>query len=328
MIRSASSALRDRGLASLGQALTGLSEDLRTRHRVAWVVARRLVLALPILLLAPFVTFVLARVALTSQNPFSDNLESPPESFGHWLSHALRGDLGTSMATGDSVLHRLGYELPVTVSLIVGALLVSLLVGGALGGVSAVRGGALGRALDALALVGFAFPVYWLGPVLVEWFAVRLHWTPAIFLTPPTSAGGWVRQMVLPIVTLSFGGIAAIATQTREAMLETLGSEYVRMARARGISARSVIFRHALRPASLKVITVLGVLAAGFLTGSVFVENVFLLPGLGTQLLDSAEQHDLPVLAAIAAFFALLIVVVNLTIDLVYAWLNPRVVSE
>jgi peptide/nickel transport system permease protein len=137
-----------------------------------------------------------------------------------------------------------------------------------------------------------------------------------------------VHACALPVLTLSFGGIAAIATQTREAMLDSLGSEHVRMARARGIAPTSTILRHALRAAAPQVITVLGVLAAGLLAGTVFVENVFALPGLGTQLLQSLEQHDFPVVEAIVVFFALLIVAVNLLIDLACVWLDPRVIVE
>jgi peptide/nickel transport system permease protein len=311
--------------------LARLSEALYARHRMLWVIARRLVLALPILVITPLVTFVLGRLALTytqqGAGGFGQTVEAQPPPFGSWLAHALQGDLGTSLVTSVSVTRILGYRAPITVALVVGTLLVSALVGGALGVVSAVRGGVLGRVLDALAVVGFAFPVFWLGPVLVEWFAVDVRWFPAIFpFDPsPSTPGAWVHACALPVVTLSFGGIAAVATQAREAMLETLASEHIRMARARGLAPVSVVLRHALRTAAPKVLNVLGVLAAGLLAGAIFVENVYALPGLGTQLLQSLQQHDLPLVEAIVLFFTLLIVAISLVIDLIHAWLDPRV---
>jgi peptide/nickel transport system permease protein len=315
------------GVAPVASRVALLGDGLRSRNRVLWTIVRRIGMSLPILLLAPYLSFLLAKWALAAVQPgsFGPPPEADQTSYFSWLGHALRGDLGISASSQDSIARRLAYEAPVTASLVVGTLLVSAVVGGALGVVSAVRGGWLGRVLDAFSVTGFALPVFWLGPVIVGWFAVDLHWFPAIFLLAPDTAAGWVQVMVLPVVALAFGGIAAVAKQTREAMLDALGSEYIRMARARGVSPQSIVLRHALRPASLKVITVLGVLASGFLAGSVFVEYVFALPGLGLQLLDSAKNHDLPQVEAITLFFTMIIVAVNLLIDLAYVWLNPRV---
>jgi peptide/nickel transport system permease protein len=301
------------------------------RHRVLWVIARRLFLALPILVIAPLLTFALGELALafSEQGPdgFPQSVEAQP-SFGSWLAHALHGDLGTSLINGTSVTRLLAFEIPVTFTLVVGTLIVSGLAGGALGVASAVRGRGFGRALDALAVVGFAFPVFWIAPVLVEWFAIDVRWFPAAFPSDVSTPADWAHACFLPVVTLAIGGIAAVATQTREAMLDTLGSEYIRMARARGIAPTSTILRHALRTAAPKVLNVLGVLAAGLLVGTIFVENIFNLPGLGTQLVQSLEQHDLPVVEAIVLFFAMLIVAINLLIDLAHAWLDPRVQVE
>jgi peptide/nickel transport system permease protein len=284
-------------------------------------------LAIPLLLVTSWIMYTLARLAV---DPFARGFPppSPPlDPYFTWLANALHGDLGTSLTTRENVTDVLTPRIPLTVCLVLGTLVLSVVVGGALGIFSAIRGGFLGRAVDAFGIAGFAIPVFWLGAVLVDFIAVRLRLLPAIFEWP-TSTSDWVKYFVLPVVTLSLGGIAIIARQTREAMLDVLGSEYVRMAWARGVPARSIVLRHALRPASLKVLTVLGVLAVNLLAGAVFVEIVFALPGLGTQLLVSAGKDDLQVVQAIAVLFALLIVLINLAIDLAYAWLDPRVEVE
>jgi peptide/nickel transport system permease protein len=318
-------------IVSAARSAAELAEELSVRHRVLWVAVRRLALAVPILIVVPLVTFVLGRIALTyiPQDSFFP-VEAPQQSFVTWLTNALTGDLGTSLLTGEPVARTLGYRIPVTVGLVVGTLLISALIGGALGVYSAVRGGATGRVLDALALFGFAFPAFWVAPVLVGWFAVDLRWFPAVFPFSPTphDVPSWAHALALPITVLSFGGIAAVAKPMREAMLDTLNSESIRMARARGLAPASVVLRHALRVAAPKVITVLGVFAAGLLAGAVFVEIVFAIPGLGSQLLTSLLQHDLPIVEAIVVLFTLLIVAINLLIDLANAWLNPRVLAE
>ena len=300
-------------------------------------------MAVPLLFVVSALTFVL--VSLTPGNAAEEILgtSATPEEYAafnralglnlplyeqywDWLRHALAGDLGQSIFTGQPVTQAIDQRLPVTLSLLIGALLVSVVIGVGLGVFSALRGGATGRAVDALALLGFSLPAFWVGAELIVIFAVWQHWFPATgYVSVTDSPGRWLQSLVLPVTSLSLYGIAATAKQTREAMLDVLASEYIRIARANGLSPRAIVFRHALRNASLRVVTVLGLQAVGLLGGTVLVENVFALPGLGSLMVTAATQHDLPVVAGMVVYFTLIVVVINLAVDLAYAWLNPRV---
>lgn len=307
------------------------------------VVAHRVLVSVPLLLVVSALSFVL--ISFTPGDAARQILgtEAPPEAYPklrrelgldlplyeqywRWLKNAATGDLGTSLFSPESVSTLISDRLAVTLSLIIGSVVVSVILGVALGVFSALRGGAAGRAADAFALIGFAIPEFWLGVQLIVLFAVQLRWFPATGYVPLTeSPVDWLRSLVLPITALSLGAVAAIGKQTREAMLDALASEHIRMAWANGVPARSIIFKHALRNASLPVVTVVGLLAVGLLGGTIVVENVFALPGVGSLAVTAATQHDLPLIQGIAACFTILVVVVNLLVDLAYSWLNPRV---
>lgn len=313
------------------------------RNPVSRVIVRRCVMAVPLLFVVSALTFIL--VSLTPGNAAQAILgtNATPgeyaalnralglnlplyEQYWNWLRHALTGDLGQSIFTHQPVTQAISQRLPVTLSLLAGTLLVSVVAGIGIGVFSAVRGGAAGRGADALALIGFSLPAFWVGTELIVIFAVWRNWFPATGYVPITqSPAGWLRSLALPVASLSLYGIAATAKQTREAMLDVLASQHIRMARANGISPRAVIFRHGLRNASIRVVTVLGLQAVGLLGGTVLAENVFALPGLGSLMVTAATQHDLPVIAGIVVCFTLMVVAINLLTDLAYAWLNPRV---
>lgn len=247
------------------------------------------------------------------------------EQYGDWLGGALAGDFGTSLY-GSDVAHELSSRLPVTLSLMLGALLVSVVVGVTLGVLSATRGGVLGRAVDALALAGFAFPSFWVAALLISFFAVQLRWFPATDYVPlDESPWEWFTHLVLPVTALSLHGIAMITKQTREAMLDTLASQHIRMAWASGLSPRSIVFRHALKNAGIRVVTILGVLAVSLLGGTVVVESIFALPGLGSLAVDATLRHDLPIIQAVVVYFTVMVVLINLVVDLTYSLLDPRV---
>jgi peptide/nickel transport system permease protein len=313
------------------------------RNPVLRVVARRCAIAVPLLLVVSALTFIL--VSLTPGNAAEEILGTSAtpaeyaaleralglnlpiyEQYWNWLEHALTGNLGQSIFTSQPVTQEIGQRLPVTLSLLVGALVVSAVAGVGLGVFSALRGGAVGRAADALALIGFSLPSFWVGAELIVIFAVWRNWFPATgYVSISASPAGWLHSLVLPVFTLSLYGIASLAKQTREAMLDALASEHIRMALANGIPRRSIVFRHALRNASMRVVTVFGLLAVGLLGGTVLVENVFALPGLGSLMVNAATEHDIPVVAGIAVCFTLMVVAINLAVDLAYVWLNPRV---
>lgn len=312
------------------------------RNPVVRVVVRRLYLAVPLLFVVSALSFLLTSLAPTNVvDVLLPNgtpaqwaalshrlgLDQPIyEQYWHWLVHALGGNLGTSYTTGQGVKALIVQRFPVTLSLVVPTVVVMFVVGVGAGVVSAVRGGALGRLIDSLTLVGFSLPAFWLGAVLVSVFAVRIHLFPAIgYVSLAQSPGDWARSMVLPVCALSLLPIAVMARQTREAMMDVLASEHVRMAWANGIPPRVIFLKLALKNASMRAVTVGGLQVIGLLTGTVFVEQVFSLPGLGSGLDTAASTGDLPTTQGIVVFFTLLIVAINLGVDLLYTVLDPRV---
>lgn len=313
------------------------------RHPLALIVRRRLALTVGLLLVVSASTFVL--VSLSPGDPAEQILgfNATPESLARlrsalgldqplwdqywtWIRGAVTGDLGTSISTGKPVVDAISARLPVTLSLVAGALLVTSILGIGGGVLASLRKGAVARAIDAVALLGFALPSFWLASGLVALFAVRLGWFPAIGYVPfAESPGHWLGSLVLPIAALALSSVAFVAKQTRESMSGALDSEYVRMGRAHGVPGRSLVLRHALRNAAMPVVTVIGVQAVGLLAGTLFVENVFSLPGLGSLLVQSALGHDVPVVMGITMTITVLVVAVNAVVDLAYTWLNPRV---
>lgn len=248
------------------------------------------------------------------------------KQYWHWLTHALHGNFGESLITKQPITESILQRLPVTISLVIGTLLVSLIFGVGLGIISAVRGGRTGRAVDALAMTGWVVPGFWFAAELVVIFAVKLRWFPAIGYVPfSQSPVEWLRSLVLPVAALSLGAIGGFAKYTRESMLDALGSEYIRIARANGVSARSITFRHAFKSAAIQVITLTGLLTVGLLIGTVFVETVFALPGLGLLMVNSVTASDIPEVQGVAMFFTLIVIAVNLAVDLLYSVVSPRV---
>jgi peptide/nickel transport system permease protein len=312
-------------------------------HPVARALIRRIALSVPLLFLVSALVFVLT--ALTPSDLTEAVLgrglpKAKYDAFKHqlgfdkplyerywiWLSHAFHGDLGVSALRYQKVTLIIEQRIGLTASLVFGTLLVSALVGVGLGVFSAVRGGAVGRGVDALAMTGWVVPVYWLAAMMVVVFAVKLRWFPATGYVPfAQSPVEWLRSLVLPVVALSLGPVGGFAKFTREAMVDALSSEYVRMARANGVRGRSIVLQHAFKTASVQVLTLLGLLTVGLLGGTVFVENVFGLPGLGSEIVLAIKGGDLPDVQGIAMLFTLIVVGVNLLVDLAYTLLSPRV---
>jgi peptide/nickel transport system permease protein len=308
------------------------------------LVSRRLLMSIALVFVASALTFVL--VSVTPGDPVStllggdqqaraQDIERLREDLGlneplidrytDWLDDALHGDLGHSVITGQSVTEALNSRLSVTLNIIVVSLTLSALVGVSLGVISALRSHGLGRFTDVLSLVGLAVPAFWLGLVLVSIFAVGLGWFPANGYTPfSESPTGWLESITLPVLALFVGGIATISKQTRNSMAEVLDSEFIRNLHANGLPRRSIILRHALRNAAIPVVTVLGLSFIGLLGGTVFIEQLFVLPGLGNLAVSSVQSHDLPMVQGVVVYFVIIVAIVNLFIDLLYGWLNPK----
>jgi peptide/nickel transport system permease protein len=246
-------------------------------------------------------------------------LDDPlPVQYVDWLSRSLRGDLGTSYRSGDSIAAELARRLPATAMLASASLALAVAVGLPLGLLAAVKAGSwLDVASRLVALVGAAVPSYALALVLMLVFAVRLDWLPSTGYGSPAN-------LALPALALSFGVLAQLMRLTRASMLETLGQDYLRTARAKGLSERAVVWRHALKNALLPVLTVIGTSTGHLLGGAVIIETIFGWPGVGQFVVVGIVQRDYPVVQGFVLYLALIFLVVNLLVDVMYRWVDPR----
>ena len=310
------------------------------------LVARRLAAAVAMVLLVTFLSFLLVSLVpgdparsvlgpVATQQQVDElrrqlGLDEPlPLQYLTWLGHAVRGDLGVSLTTGTEVGQLLDARLAPTLSLIALATLTAAVVGVALGTVSAVRGGALGRLVDVLSVVGLAVPGFWLALLLISWFAVRWQIAPATGYTPLLeSPGQWLRSLLLPVASASLAAVTGVAKQTRDSMLDALGRDFVRVMQANGLSRRSIVYRHVLRNAAIPVLSLLGVISTSLLGATVLIENIFGLPGLGSAAATAGLQHDLPVLQGVVVYVTLIVVAIGLCVDLCQTWLDPRLRSR
>jgi ABC-type dipeptide/oligopeptide/nickel transport system permease component len=299
-------------------------------------VARRLLLAIPTLLGVLVVAFLLLYVApgdpvmaMVGERADEETiarlrrelrLDDPLyQQFGRYVASIARGDLGQSYITNRPIQQDIREHFPKTLQLAGAAMLLAASVGITLGILSAWRpGGIIDRIGLGIAYLGVSFPVFWVGLLLILLFAVTLR------LLPPSGAYGW-KYLILPAIALGMRSIAFLARMTRSAMLEALGSDFVRTARAKGLGERSVITRHALRNAAIPIITVLGLDFGSYLTGSILTETVFSWPGIGRYVVLSIGRRDLPAIQGSVLFLRTVFVVVNLITDLAYAKADPRV---
>lgn len=260
--------------------------------------------------------------------------------FVNYVGRVLRGDFGDSIFQHQSVLSLILERLPATIELTLGALVVATGVGVIAGIISATRPYSWFDAISSiLALAGVAMPVFWLGMLSILLFALRLDWLPSfgrgagilpsigdLFqrgdIAPLEDS---FRHLVLPALVLGAFSTAIIARLVRSSMLEVLNLDYVRTARAKGLRERTVIFRHALRNALIPVVTMLGLQMGVLLGGAVIAETIFAWPGIGRLLIGAINQRDYPLVQALVFVIALLVSLVNLVVDLLYVWLNPRV---
>ena len=247
--------------------------------------------------------------------------------YGLWLGRAARGDLGTSLRTGQPVVEALRDRLPVTLGLAVAATAFGLVLGFPLAVVAASkRGGFIGSCASGIAAFGVAVPNFWLGSMLVLALALYMRWLPATGYASPMEAP-WdaLRHAILPTLTLGASAVAEITRQLRSALQDTLNTDYVRTARAKGIAERAVIWKHALRNALIPMITVSGLTISRLVGATVVVESIFALPGLGRLNLESVLNRDFPMLQGAVLVMVLLVIAVNLVSDVIYGWVDPRI---
>jgi len=249
-------------------------------------------------------------------------LDQPiPVQYVHWLLRVASGDLGHSMRTGRPVWYEITARLPATLELTATGMLIGILIALPIGILAAVnRDSLLDQLSRVLALLGASVPSFWLGAMLILLFAVHLGWLPAM-------GRGGLSHLVLPSFALGLGASAVLMRLIRASLLEVLGQDYIRTARAKGLRERAVVLRHALKPSLLPTVTVLGLQFGRLLGGAVIIETIFAWPGLGMFIIESILGRDFPVIQGFALLMGLVFMTNNFVVDILYRWLDPRIQS-
>ena len=247
--------------------------------------------------------------------------------FGGWVWALLHGDLGISIFTNLPVTHLIGQRIEPTVLLTLCTLLVAVLIAVPLGVVAAARAGTwIDRTVMAFSVLGFSVPVFVIGYSLIYLFAIKLNWVPVQgYQRIGDGFGGFLQRLILPSVTLAVIYIALIARMTRTSVLDVMGEDYIRTARAKGQVEHKVLFRHALKNAAVPIVTVIGLGVALLIGGVVVTESVFTIPGLGRLTVDAVLARDYPTIQAVILLFSLVYVLINLLIDIAYTLFDPRI---
>ena len=295
----------------------------------------RVLLIVPVLIGVSIVAFLMSHLVpgdpvtvMLGQQGTAEDAARLRESLGlndplwvqYWryVSRAVQGDLGESIRSGQPVLTEITERFPTTLTLTATAMATAVVVGMTLGVAAAVsRSGLVDAAIMAFALLGISMPAFWSGILLILFFGLKLGWLPI--------AGSGPKALVLPTITLAAPAAAVLARMTRSMVLEVLGQDFVRTARAKGLRDRIVVARHVLRNALIPVVTIVGLQFGALLTGSVIVESVFSRPGLGRYTITAIESRDFPQIQGIILFAASIYVFVNLAVDLLYALIDPRI---
>lgn len=246
--------------------------------------------------------------------------------FADWAGAAVTGDLGVSWFSGAPVGEVLGSRLGVTLSLVAISTLLSAVFATIVGVLAAVRRGWVDRTLQVVSLVGAAIPNYLVALFLVTVLAIKLGWfEPTGYTRPQDDLGGWLTSITLPVLALIIGTIAGVAQQVRGSMIDGLRQDYVRTLRSRGLPEWRVVYLHTLRNAAGPALSVLALLFVGLLGGAVVIEQVFAIPGLGSLSVSATTQGDIPVIMGVVVVVAIIVLAVNLVIDVLQGWLNPKV---
>ncbi len=246
--------------------------------------------------------------------------------FFDWASRAVTGDFGASWFTSQPVTEAITSRISVTLSLVLGATLLIAIVSVVLGVLAATRGGWIDRVVQGVSLTGAAIPSFLVALALVLVFAINLQWfQPTGYVQATTSVSGWLASVTLPVIALALGGIDAVTQQVRGSMLDALSRDYVRTLRSRGIPIGRVVYRHVLRNSAGPALAVLGVQFVGLLGGAVIIEQMFAIPGIGQVAVTATSQGDIPLVMGLVVVTAMLVIVLNLVVDLLQGWLNPKV---
>ena len=308
------------------------------------VIGRRLLQALPVLVLATFVVFGLLKlmpgdiaITLAGENATEKRITEIRAlyglnrpflvQYGSWLLHAFQGDLSTSLATGEPVAVSISRAFPNTLLIVVLAMVVALGLGIPLGLLAASRpDGLRDRLLTSAASLGIAVPSFWLAMILVAWLALDFGWFPATGAVPlKDSIPKALHHAILPALALAAGGVAEVSRQLRSSLVEILASPPVRTLRAKGLSASVILCKHGLKNAGVNLLTVATLLFNRMLAATVVVEAVFAIPGMGNLIVNAALTRDLPVVQGVVFVMVLVVITVNLLADLLYTVLDPRI---
>jgi peptide/nickel transport system permease protein len=252
---------------------------------------------------------------------------SLPMQYFNWLGSILRGDMGKSIVLGQDVGYLVSSRLPVTIYFGVMSFIVSSFLGVIFGVICALRRGRwIDSVVTVLANIGITVPTFWIGILLMYLFSLTLHWLPTSgYVSPAESLGQSLRAAVMPVTCLSLFFIASLTRQTRSAMLEVINQDYIRTAWSKGLPEWLIIFRHTIKNAMIPVITILGLQVGLVFGGSVLIETVFNIPGMGRLMADSLFSHDYQIVQGGTLVIAAVVVLTNLIVDISYGWFDPRI---
>jgi peptide/nickel transport system permease protein len=254
-------------------------------------------------------------------------LDQPVVSrYATWVGHALQGDLGASWFTSEPVSSSLATRIPVTMTMVLAAMILIAVSATLIGVAAAVKRGWVDRVVQVGAIVGDSIPGFVIGIILVTILAIRLGFFPATStISPDAGPSAWAYSMALPVIALLINGVTGGAQQIRSAVIKQLERDFVRTLRSRGIGEREILFKHVLRCAAPAGLTVLSLQLIGMLGGVVIIEQIFALPGMGPLAVSATGQTDLPVVMGIVMYTVVVVIVVNLLVDVLNGWLNPKV---
>lgn len=248
------------------------------------------------------------------------------ERYFDWLSNAISGDFGNSWFNSEPVVSAIFNRLPITLTIVTFAMAIAATFAILLGTVAAIKGGWIDRAVQFMAIAGFAIPGFLLAIILVTFLAIRTQLLPATgWVSFAEDPANWSRSLILPVVSLVLATVASAAQQIRSAVKGVIERDFVRTLTSRGIPRKEIIFKHVLRSAAPAGLTVLSLQFVGMLGGSVIIEKIFALPGMGELAVNATTQGDTPVVMGVVVYTVIIVIFVNLIVDLLNGWLNPKV---